>query len=102
MTVVEVRTTVATLEEAREIASTVVKEELCAGAHIDQSESFYRWKGDVENAKEYRVTMQCKKEASQALQQRIRELHSYEEPAIYVFDIVDGSDGYLQWIRDNS
>jgi len=34
-----------------------------------------------------------------AVESRIRQLHSYEEPEIVVVDLVDGSPTYLAWLR---
>jgi periplasmic divalent cation tolerance protein len=34
-----------------------------------------------------------------AVEQAIRELHTYEEPEIIAMPICAGSEGYLEWVR---
>ncbi|MRX50887.1 divalent cation tolerance protein CutA [Paracoccus sp. S-4012] len=99
---IEVHTTTGTREEARRIARMAVEQGLCACAHIDEIESVYAWKGQVENETEFRLVMKCSKAASEALQTLILAHHPYEEPAIVVLPIIGGSESYLSWIAANS
>lgn len=99
---IEVRTSTDNRQEAQAIARTLVEEGLCACAHIDEIESYFRWQGELENITEFRVALACTASALPAVEKRIAELHSYEEPAIYSFDITGGSEGWLSWLSDNS
>jgi periplasmic divalent cation tolerance protein len=37
-----------------------------------------------------------------AVERRVRELHSYETPEIIAIPIVKGSRPYLDWVEENS
>lgn len=99
---IEVRTATETIKEAQAIALDLVESGLCAFAHIDQVESFFRWKGQFENITESRLTLACREAVFPEVERRIRELHSYQEPAVYCFAITGGSDSYLAWLKANS
>jgi len=98
----EIRTTTKTREEAQTIAREAVSRRMCACAHIDEIESFYTWEGQMETGTEYRLTLKSTDAVFPRVADLIRELHSYDEPAIYCFSIDDGSRSYLKWIDDNS
>jgi periplasmic divalent cation tolerance protein len=49
MKLIAIYTTVGSLQEARQIAKTLVERKLVACAQISEIESFYAWKGEVQN-----------------------------------------------------
>ena len=94
--------TFADAEEARRIARTVVEEQLAACANIfPQIESIYRWKGNVETAAEALVLMKTTIGRYQALEERVKSLHSYEVPEIVCFRVSDGLPAYLDWVTQS-
>jgi periplasmic divalent cation tolerance protein len=99
---IEIATATATRDEARAIARDAVERHLCACAHIDEIESFYRWEGAVYNRTEYRVTLQSVEDRFYDIQRLIYDHHSYIEPAIHVRPVSGGSTNYLNWVSDNS
>ncbi|MFQ6002639.1 MAG: divalent cation tolerance protein CutA, partial [Candidatus Zixiibacteriota bacterium] len=46
----------------------------------------------------------CKTQKSlfRRLKSKVKELHSYEVPAIVAFDIVEGHGQFLRWIGDTT
>ncbi|MEM3402654.1 MAG: divalent-cation tolerance protein CutA [Candidatus Hadarchaeales archaeon] len=97
-----VYTTCGSWGEAGKIAETLVSEKLVACANIFPISSVYRWKGKVEKAKEFAVILKTRRELVRKIISRIKELHSYEVPAIVAFNIAEGSNDYLRWIFDST
>jgi periplasmic divalent cation tolerance protein len=94
--VVLVLTTVPSDAVGEEIATALVTERLAACVNI------YRWKGNVERDTERQLVIKTTAERVKALQQRIKELHSYELPEFLVIEVSSGSDAYLKWVASES
>ncbi len=95
--------TCATLGEARRIARAVVGKRLAACVNIILSpvESFYTWKGRLEQAREYLLVMKTTAKRLAELETEVRRLHSYEVPEFIVLPITEGSTKYLSWLDDS-
>jgi periplasmic divalent cation tolerance protein len=90
-------------EEARKIARMLVEERLAACANvIDPIHSVYWWKGEMEEGEEALVLLKAPRSRVKEILRRVKEVHSYETPAIVFFDIRDGSPEYLRWVRDET
>lgn len=92
-------TTTESREEAQKIARACAEARLAACVHIDEIASIYVWQGDVQEGREFRLTMKTTAEAYPALETLIQQHHSYDLPAIYAFEVVRGSEDYLDWVR---
>lgn len=101
MSAIAVVTTVATRKEARALVRALVEAKLAACAQISRIESVYPWKGAIEQGREYRVLFKTLDEHYPAIERAIRELHSYELPAIHAFPMSHVSDAYAAWIEAN-
>jgi periplasmic divalent cation tolerance protein len=87
--------------EAEKIARTVVEESLAACANIFPGiQSIYRWQGKVENAEEHVLFLKSTADRFEALQARVKALHSYQCPCIVALPIVAGNEDYLKWITE--
>ena len=88
-------------EEASRIARSVVDARMAACVNILGSpiESVYRWKGMVENAKEFLLIMKTTGARFEGLHRLIKALHSYEVPEIIAIPIAGGSPSYLSWLE---
>lgn len=95
-------TTCSSSEEAKDLASKLVKEKLAACVQLSSITSFYTWKGQTHNDPEIRLLMKTRHELYESVEQFIKKHHSYEEPQIIQVPITDGSDQYLGWIDDNT
>jgi periplasmic divalent cation tolerance protein len=102
MRCIAVVTTVGSLADARRMARELVERKLAACAQISEIESFYRWDGAVQNEKEYRVLFKTSAEQYGAVEAAIRELHSYELPAIHAAALDRVYQPYGEWIEANS
>jgi periplasmic divalent cation tolerance protein len=98
MTPIAVVTTVSSRAEAQAIAHALVERRLAACAQISDIHSVYRWQGEVQSADECRVVIKTTRERYAQVERTIRELHSYELPAIHAlgFDAIHAP--YAQWI----
>ena len=101
MTAIAVVTTVGSRKEARTLAHALVEARLAACAQISRIESIYPWKGKIEHGKEYRVLFKTLDEHYPAVERAIRELHSYELPAIHAFEMAHVAPAYAAWIEDS-
>ena len=97
-----VLTTAGSEEEARKIASGLVEQRLAACVNIlPRIESIYRWQGKVENATEWLLIIKTQAGLFARVGEAIRQLHSYDVPECIMLEVTDGSEPYLEWIREN-
>ena len=92
--------TCGSLAEGRKIAKAVVGKKLAACVNLISApvESVYRWKGKVENAKEFLLIIKTVVRRLPDLEEEIARLHSYEVPEFLVLRVEDGSKSYLEWL----
>ena len=89
--------------EAAAIAEALVEERLAACCNIlTPVNSVYRWEGRVERASEVPVIAKLRMEQADALIARVKELHSYDVPAIAVWPIAALPEDYARWIEQNT
>lgn len=95
--------TCGTLKEGRTIAREVVSKRLAACVNIAVSpvESFYKWKGKLENAREYLLVIKTTEKRLVELEKEVKRLHSYEVPEFVVLPVAAGSSEYLSWLRSS-
>jgi periplasmic divalent cation tolerance protein len=99
MTAIAVVTTVASKKDARASARALVEAKLAACAQISKIDSVYAWKGAIEHGKEYRVLLKTTEARYDAVERAIRDLHSYDLPAIHAFAFAHVSQAYGDWIE---
>jgi len=86
-------------EVANQIATTLVKEDLAVCINIiERVQSVYKWEGKVESAPEALLIVKAMTEKTEALIEKVREIHPYEVPEVISFDIVAGNRDYLDWL----
>ena len=101
--VILVLTTVPSDALGEEIATALITERLAACVNISAPmTSIYRWKGNVERDTERQLVIKTTVDRVKVLQQRIKELHSYELPEFIVIELSGGSEAYLQWIASET
>jgi periplasmic divalent cation tolerance protein len=93
--------TASNAQEANDIAEALLKERLAACANVVESvKSIYWWKGNLERDDESLIILKTTEGKFDVLAERVKELHSYENPEIVAVPILKGSSDYLDWIDD--
>ncbi|MBD0689037.1 divalent-cation tolerance protein CutA [Streptomyces sp. CBMA123] len=95
---VVVTTTHESEEQARALASAVVRERLAACAQVYPVRSVFWWEGEVRDAEEWRIDLKTRAELADRLAGFVAERHPYETPEVIAVPVVSGSPGYLRWV----
>jgi len=99
---IAVITTVGNQAQARSMARAMVERKLAACAQISEIESFYAWDGTVQNETEFRVLFKTTEACYPAIENAIRECHSYALPAIHAVALERVHAPYAEWIEGNT
>ena len=102
MDTIAVLTTTDSLEQARMIATALVERNLAACVQISSIESIYNWNGATQNDPEFRVMAKTVASRYPEVEQVMRDLHSYDLPAIYALKIAEIFEPYADWVAENS
>jgi periplasmic divalent cation tolerance protein len=90
-------------DEAGRIAEALVEEKLAACVNIVAPvRSIYRWRGAVEHASEYMLMIKAPVRLFVKLEQRVRELHSYEVPEVVALTLSEASRPYVAWLDEST
>ena len=101
MSVISVYAVFASAEEAERIGRTVIEERLAACINmLSPVRSIYRWKGKIETADEVAAILKTHHWRSDALIERIAQLHSYETPCIVAWPIEKIVGNYADWVEN--
>lgn len=95
-----VLTTVDDESMARRIAHALVERRLAACVQVSAIESHYRWRGSVQQDREYRILCKTTAERYAALEAAIVELHPYELPAIFALEAARAYGPFAAWIAE--
>jgi periplasmic divalent cation tolerance protein len=86
-------------DEAGRIGRAMIEEGLAACVNIlGPCRSIYRWQGAIEQAEEVAAIFKTTGDGASALVARIAALHSYEVPAITVWEVAETLPAYAQWV----
>ena len=97
--VIFIYVTVPSEAEAQKIAQAVVADRLAACANIIPGmKSLYHWEGKIEQGNEVIIIFKTRAELFQAVEARVKELHSYSAPCIVSLPLTNVSSGFMQWI----
>jgi periplasmic divalent cation tolerance protein len=97
---VEVRTSVASRDDADRLARDVVAARLAACAQVTGPvTSYYHWKGALERSEEWQCHLKTTRTRWPDVERFLRENHPYELPEIVMLPLA-GSEAYLDWVRD--
>lgn len=95
----QVSTGVDSEEEAVRLARGITSARLAAAVQIlGPVRSFYWWKDEVVDAREWRLVIKTTKARLTELEEYIKANHSYETPGIAATEFKWGSQEYLEWI----
>ena len=97
---IELTTTTESAEQAESLARLLVERRLAACVQIaGPIRSIYRWRGEIQVATEYRLTVKSLAGLARRLTDAIREHHPYETPELLTVAIADASPDYAEWLR---
>lgn len=102
MKAILVQTTTNKYKEAKKIAKILLETKLAACIQIIKTNSFYMWKNQFTNDKEYLLNIKTKKKSFKKIQSKIKELHSYDLPEIISIDIDKCTKEYKNFIKENT
>lgn len=98
-----VYTTFPGIVEAEAVSKGIVERRLAACVNILPGMiSHYRWEGKVERAEEVVAIFKTRDSLAEDLRAAIRELHSYDVPAISVIPLESVDRDYLAWLFDST
>ena len=101
--IVSVSAIFADADEARRIGRTIVEERLAACVNLlGPCHSIYRWQDAIEEAEEVAAIFKTSRDRAADAVTRISELHSYEVPAVTVWDVCDTNPDYARWIGEET
>lgn len=88
-------------EEAINIGETIVNERLAACSNIiSPMKSIYWWEGNIEKDNESILILKTLEENVVPIINRIKEIHTYENPCIIALPVLTISDSYLEWVKE--
>jgi periplasmic divalent cation tolerance protein len=88
-----------TKKEAEKIARHLLGKRLIACANIFPVESFYWWKGKIENAKEFVLIGKTKEKNYERIIKEIEGIHSYSIPCVAKLP-ASFNGKYEKWLTD--
>jgi periplasmic divalent cation tolerance protein len=91
--------TASSKKEAETIAQNLLAEKLIACANIvGPVSSYFHWDSKLEVAEEFLLLMKSRLNLFDAVEKRVRELHSYQVPEVLALPVLAGSKKYLEWL----
>jgi periplasmic divalent cation tolerance protein len=99
---IAVVTTIDSESAAQQMARALVQQGLAACVQITRIESVYMWKNELQQSPEWRLVFKTVRERYPEVERHIRQLHSYEVPAIHAIAFDKVSSAYGDWIAENS
>jgi periplasmic divalent cation tolerance protein len=94
--------TVPDLETTERIAEVLIEKRLAACANIWPVNSIFRWKDGIERSSEFALTLKIWSTDFPSVVQVVSGLHPYELPCIVKYEISDGSQTFLDWIKGST
>ncbi len=110
MEFIVIKTTFPDTNEAKKLANslskTLLEEKLAACIQITVTDSYYLWNNEtqsnIENDKEILLNIKTRKSLYRKIEKKILEIHPYEVPQVFSYEISQGYSPYLKWIESNT
>lgn len=99
---ISIVTTVGTLADARSLCRALLERRLVACAHIAQIESFYHWRGALQNDTEFKVSFKARAEHYARVEEAIRSQHPYQLPDIHALALDAVYAPYARWLDEST
>lgn len=85
---------------AEQIAKELIERKLAACVSTKEIKSIYKWQGNVEENKEFEITIKSLPEKLNKLILILKEEIYYEVPEL-IYKIFDSENSYFQWIKES-
>ena len=102
MKYVQIITTTDKIKIADKITNSLLKKKLASCVQRLPIQSTYRWKGKIENSKEFLLLIKTKKSLYKKVEKEIKANHDYEVPEILEIPITNGNKAYLNWLNSET
>ena len=83
---------------AEQIAKELIERKLAACVSIREIKSIYKWQGNIEENKEFEITIKTLPEKLDELTRIIKEKTTYDVPEL-IYKIFNSENSYFQWIE---
>ena len=93
-------TTAPTQLLAEQISKELIERKLAACISIKEIKSIYIWKGNIEENKEFELTIKSIPKNLNELTFILKEKITYEVPEI-IYKIFDSENSYSQWVEES-
>ena len=95
-------TTLPSAAGARQISKLLIQKKLAACVNVmGPAQSFFRWKGKIDKAREYLLVIKTRASHFDRLSAFLKKHHPYSVPEIIALPILKGNLSYLNWIKDS-
>ena len=92
-------TTMPDYSTAHDVCDVLLKENLVVCVNMfDGMTSMYHWEGEIRTSNECVVIMKTTRSLHEAAMQKIKELHSYDIPAVFSIPVYDCNPEFLNWV----
>ncbi|MBP7462071.1 MAG: divalent-cation tolerance protein CutA [Candidatus Delongbacteria bacterium] len=99
---IQIVTTLGEPTDAERIARYLVEFRLAACVQVEGPiQSYYRWKGVMETAREWRCHIKTASHLYGEVQDAIRRLHPYELPEIVAYPLSEILPEYRSWMEES-
>lgn len=101
--IILIMTTTNSEEMAVKIAENLVQKGLVACVNIVKKiRSIYRFKGEVWDDEECLLLIKTKESLKKTVEEKIRELHTYELPEILCIPLSESEPNFQQWVVEST
>ena len=83
---------------AEQIAKELIEVKLAACVSIKEIKSIYKWQGNIEENKEFEITIKSLPENLNKLTLVVKDKITYEVPEL-IYKIFDSENSYFQWMK---
>lgn len=88
-------------DEAVKISRAIIEARLAACVNIiNNIRSIYSWQGKIEDEPEVLMIAKTQRSLFERLSEKVKELHGYSVPEIIAIPIAEGSQAYLNWLKE--
>jgi periplasmic divalent cation tolerance protein len=101
MNIVTLQVTCADEEEAIVVSNAILNAKLAACVKRQPVTSAFWWDGKIDNSSEVLLIIETVAEKFDAIESKIKEMHSYDTFVLLEYPVSRASAGVEQWLKEN-